>query len=123
MPGTGPLRRSSAPARIKALVRKSRFRAAARRVVRPNRAVGWVNIRGFAITLSLSGASTHQAHTPSRLSAGHKLPNLPQDTFLDLILRLICRLELAFRNHQRMVSAFHYIKLVRCFHLLANIFQ
>src|ERR1700730_11445099 len=31
MPGTGPLRRSSATARIKALVRKSRFRAAAQR--------------------------------------------------------------------------------------------
>jgi hypothetical protein len=31
MPGTGPLRRSSAPARIKALVRKSCFRAAAQR--------------------------------------------------------------------------------------------
>jgi hypothetical protein len=31
MPGTGPLRRSSAPARIKALVRKSRFRATAQR--------------------------------------------------------------------------------------------
>ena len=31
MPGTGPQRRSSAPARIKALVRKSRFRAAALR--------------------------------------------------------------------------------------------
>src|SRR5580704_10843540 len=31
MPGTGPQRRSSAPARTKALVRKSRFRAAALR--------------------------------------------------------------------------------------------
>src|ERR1700722_9507071 len=31
MPGTGPQRRSSAVARIKALVRKSRFRAAALR--------------------------------------------------------------------------------------------
>jgi len=29
MPGTGPLRRSSAPARIKALVRKLRFKAGA----------------------------------------------------------------------------------------------
>jgi hypothetical protein len=31
MPGTGPLRRSSAPARIKALVRKSCFKGAAQR--------------------------------------------------------------------------------------------
>jgi hypothetical protein len=40
MPGTGPLRRSSAPARIKALVRKSRFRAAAQRSPRLS-AIPW----------------------------------------------------------------------------------